>query len=418
MHTLRAVAGSSGGTRVTQLIAGSGISISPTAGTGAVTVSNSGIISIVVSANLQVTTSTAGVASLDVSSTVVLNTRSIIATSTTGSIAGGGNLSADRTLALVNDSVTPGNSKYYGTNSGGTKGFFDLPAAGVGTVTSIAAGTGLTTGSTAPITSSGTISLADTTVTADTYGTAASVARFTVDAQGRLTSATSIAIAITTSAITAGTFAISYIGLSASSGGVVYGTATAIGITAAGAAGQLLQSSGTAAPVWTTATYPATAGTVDRFLRSDGTNIVASTYALPNAIGALGTVLQSNGTNIVASAYTIPISIGAANTFLRSDGTNIVASTLVLPNTATTNTLLFTSATNTISTLATTATGALVTDASGVPSLTSGTTPSRVLRTDGTTVAFSQIDLSTDATGVLPVSSVPPDPFVQWLYMV
>ena len=30
-------------------------------------------------------------------------------------------------LQLVNDSISPGASKYYGTNSGGTKGFFNLP---------------------------------------------------------------------------------------------------------------------------------------------------------------------------------------------------------------------------------------------------------------------------------------------------
>jgi hypothetical protein len=31
---------------------------------------------------------------------------------------------------LVNDAAAPGNSKYYGTDGSGTKGFFDLPAAG------------------------------------------------------------------------------------------------------------------------------------------------------------------------------------------------------------------------------------------------------------------------------------------------
>lgn len=35
-------------------------------------------------------------------------------------------------VKLVNDSATPGNSKYYGTNSSGTRGFFDLPAGGTG----------------------------------------------------------------------------------------------------------------------------------------------------------------------------------------------------------------------------------------------------------------------------------------------
>ena len=34
------------------------------------------------------------------------------------------------TVTLDNDEATPGNSKYYGTDAGGTKGFFDLPAGG------------------------------------------------------------------------------------------------------------------------------------------------------------------------------------------------------------------------------------------------------------------------------------------------
>lgn len=49
------------------------------------------------------------------------NTRSITGDK---SITGGGDLSADRTLELDGDADTPGNSKYYGTDSGGTKGFF------------------------------------------------------------------------------------------------------------------------------------------------------------------------------------------------------------------------------------------------------------------------------------------------------
>ena len=69
-----------------------------------------------------------------------------------------------------------------------------------GTVTNVATGTGLTGG---PITSTGTISLANTAVTAGSYGNASTVGSFTVDAQGRLTAASNTAINIAPSQINA-----------------------------------------------------------------------------------------------------------------------------------------------------------------------------------------------------------------------
>lgn len=66
-------------------------------------------------------------------------------------------------------------------------------------VSNVATGTGLTGG---PITSTGTISLANTAVTAGSYGDAANVASFTVDQQGRITAASNVTITISASEVT------------------------------------------------------------------------------------------------------------------------------------------------------------------------------------------------------------------------
>jgi len=65
-------------------------------------------------------------------------------------------------------------------------------------VSNVATGTGLTGG---PITSTGTISIANTAVTAASYGAADTVGTFTVNAQGQLTAAANAAIAINVGAV-------------------------------------------------------------------------------------------------------------------------------------------------------------------------------------------------------------------------
>jgi hypothetical protein len=76
------------------------------------------------------------------------------------------------------------------------------PGGGGGTVTSITAGTGLSASPASPITTSGTLNLANTAVSANSYGSASAVGTFTVDAQGRLTAASSTTISIAQSQVT------------------------------------------------------------------------------------------------------------------------------------------------------------------------------------------------------------------------
>lgn len=144
--------------------------------------------------------------------------------------------------------------------------------------------------------------------------------------------------------------------LTASNGGLVYSTATELALLAATAtAGQVLRSGASGAPSWSTATYPATAG--------------------------------------------------SAGALLRSDGTNFSVTTATYPATTTINQLLYSSSANAVAGLATANTAALVTNSSGVPAFASGATANRVLRTDGTSVSFAQVALTTDVTGTLPVAN-------------
>jgi microcystin-dependent protein len=56
---------------------------------------------------------------------------------TIDSLTGGGDLSANRTLSLVGDSATPSASCYYGTDAGGVRGFFSLPSGGGGVLPTV-----------------------------------------------------------------------------------------------------------------------------------------------------------------------------------------------------------------------------------------------------------------------------------------
>ena len=85
--------------------------------------------------------------------------------------------------------------------------------------------------------------------------------------------------------------------------GVLIGQATsAISATAAGSAGQVLQSGGASAdPSYSTATYPSTAGTSGNILKSDGTNFTSSA---PSGVGGLVLIQTVTATNQASLAFT------------------------------------------------------------------------------------------------------------------
>lgn len=116
--------------------------------------------------------------------------------------------------------------------------------------------------------------------------------------------------------------------LTASNGGIFYSSSTAGAILSGTAtAGQHLQSGASAAPTWTTATFPSTATGTGKILIADGTNWVASTPTYPNTSGTAGKVIISDGTNNVYSTPTFPNASATTRKIIVSDGTNWVAST-------------------------------------------------------------------------------------------
>lgn len=212
--------------------------------------------------------------------------------------------------------------------------------------------------------------------------------------------------------------------------------------TAAGAFATTVQSSNSASAAWTL-TLPTTAGTANYALTTNGSG-VSSWSQISLTAGVTGTLPLANGgtnANLTASnggivysgasalavlsgtatagqmlrsgasgapswsTATFPSTATSTGTILRADGTNWVATTATYPTTTTANQLLYSSATNTVGGLTSANTSALVTNASGAPSFTSGGTANRVLRTDGTTISFAQVGLTTDVTGVLPIAN-------------
>ncbi len=160
-----------------------------------------------------------------------------------------------------------------------------------GTVTNIATGTGLSGG---PITSTGTISLANTAVTPAAYGSTTSVGTFTVDAQGRLTAASNAAIAFPVTTVAGRTGAVVLDAGDITSGAGKYLTYRPNNTACTD--GQVLK--------WVTANNRWECGT-DTDTSSGGTvtNIATGTGLTGGPITSTGTIALAN-TAVTAGSYT------------------------------------------------------------------------------------------------------------------
>lgn len=87
--------------------------------------------------------------------------------------------------------------------------------------------------------------------------------------------------------------------LTASNGGIVYSTASAMAILAGTAtANKLLVSGASGAPSWSTPTFPNASATSGKIIISDGTNWIASTNVFPNTISS-GSILYATSANTI-----------------------------------------------------------------------------------------------------------------------
>lgn len=197
---------------VTNIATGTGLTGGPITTTGTISLANTAVTAgtygdaantaqVVVDAQGRITSASNVGISIAVAnvSGAVANTVNVLAG--TG-LSGGGALTGNVTLNLANTAVTAGtygNATYVSQITVDAQGRITsasnvaIAAGGNGTVTNVSTGTGLTGG---PITTTGTISLANTAVSAGSYGSANVVATFTVDAQGRLTAASNATISL------------------------------------------------------------------------------------------------------------------------------------------------------------------------------------------------------------------------------
>ena len=186
----------------------------------------------------------------------------------------------------------------------------------------ITAGTSLTGGGSTALGGTTTLNLADTTVTAGSYGSAGSVATFTVDAQGRLTAANTTPIAISANQVTSGTLTNTQGGTglntsAAANGQLLIGNGTGFALAALSGGNGINITNGAGS-----VTIAATLGTSIANSEIDADAVTLSTQTTGNYVATLGTLtgISTTGNTGEGSTPTLAVLYGStANTAVQGN---------------------------------------------------------------------------------------------------